>query len=61
MSSGDLKESQATVTSVENEARIEFELGQWSASAAQAEPEPVKFRSRFRLIAVLAGLNVSRN
>jgi hypothetical protein len=34
----------------------EYELGEWAASAVQEEP--TKIRSRCRLIAVLAGLNV---
>lgn len=36
-----------------------LELTQWNASAIDAEAEPEKYRSRLRIIAVLAGLNVS--
>ena len=56
-SSGDLKKSHE-VSSVVGTRGNEHELTQWNASAIETV-EPAKFRSRLRIIAVLAGLNVS--
>jgi hypothetical protein len=59
MSNGDLKTGQggsAVIGTEENE----HELTQWNASAVETAVEPAKFRSRLRVLAVLAGLNVSR-
>lgn len=58
MSNGNLKTSHEPATAIRAEEN-ELELTQWNASAIEAEAEPEKYRSRLRIIAVLAGLNVS--
>lgn len=57
MSSSDIKTTRGVSGIVESEEN-EHELTQWNTSAVDTEPE--KFRSRLRIIAVLAGLNVSQ-
>ena len=59
MSNSDLKTGQEASTIIRTEGN-EHELTQWNASAVGTAIEPVKFRSRLRVLAVLAGLNVSR-
>jgi hypothetical protein len=59
MSNGDLKIIHA-VPAVGGTEENDHELTEWNASAVEATVfEPAKLRSRLRIIAVLAGLNVS--
>ena len=57
MSNGDLKTGQGASAVVGMEGN-EHELTQWNASAVETTIEPAKLRSRLRVLAVLAGLNV---
>jgi hypothetical protein len=58
MSNNDLKTTPKPSSSVGG-GENEVELTQWNVNAVGAEAEPQKYRSRLRIIAVLAGLNVS--
>jgi hypothetical protein len=59
MSNGNLNTSNGSSVCVRNEEN-KHELTQLSVSVTiEAEAEPQKFRSRLRIIGVLAGLNVS--
>jgi hypothetical protein len=58
MSNGDLKTTPGTPDIIGSE-ESGLELSQWNASAVEADVEPEKYRSRLRIVAVLAGLNVS--